>query len=187
MSPTNEKLRALTEYQLRSRAERLLRKLYDMPEAPRKKALKKIKEAIAGKLAQAGINLDRKGRCQFSDGSVLMVDTREYEPDIYRMHIGVPVSYGGELYGMNRLSELSFIEADLPHIEGKELAEFLAQLCAGRQEAKQSKWELFSHDDSYPTYAWTRAATAFYYNRHKERLRYENELSRRQNERIHTD
>jgi hypothetical protein len=180
MNPTDDQLRALSDYQLRCKAERLLRNLYDKPLAPRKKACEKIRAAIAGKLAQAGVQLDRKGQYCFAPGAALVVDVREYEPDIYRLHIGFPLPHEG----MNRLSELSFIEADLPHLEGKELAEFLAHLCAGRAEAEQSKWELFSHDDSYPTYAWTRAAEAFYQQRHEERLLYENEIRRRRNEHL---
>ena len=55
--------------------------------------------------------------------STLVIDVREYEPGIYRLHIGKPVSYDDILCGMDRLSELSFIEKDLPSIHGSDLAE----------------------------------------------------------------
>jgi hypothetical protein len=50
MSPTDDQLRALTDYQLRSRADRLLRRLYNRPEGPRKKALRQVKQSICWKL-----------------------------------------------------------------------------------------------------------------------------------------
>ena len=59
MNPTDDQLHTLSEYQLRSRAQRLLRNLYNKPPAPRKKVLKKIREAIARKLDRPGIKLDR--------------------------------------------------------------------------------------------------------------------------------
>jgi hypothetical protein len=79
------------------------------PRTPRDKALRKIKQAIAGKLAQAGLEPDRRSQCRLSDGSVLWIYTREYEPGIYRMHIGIPKSWDG-YRTVERLSGLSFIE-----------------------------------------------------------------------------
>lgn len=174
---TDEVLVSLTDEQLHLRADRLLSELHNRPMAPRNKALKRVREVIAEKLAAAGIDLDRQGCCRFVDGVVLTVDTREYEPDIYRLHLYL--SPGGGF----PLSELSFIEADLPHLRGEDLAAFLEKIHFGHpgwEDVRQLKWELFSHAQGYPSYAWTEAANAFYYRRHAERLRYVNERLRRQ-------
>jgi hypothetical protein len=63
------------------------------------------------------------------------------------------------------------------HPAGTDLAGLLEQLQADQGE--RFHWPLFSYDESYPTYAWTRAAEAFYDDRHKDRLRCEEELNRR--------
>jgi hypothetical protein len=160
-------LRALTDYELRSRAERTLRRLRNRPEGPRKKILRQLKESICWKLP-----LDHDGQYHRTDGSLLMVDVREYEPDIYRLHIGAPVSYGGRYC----FSELTFVPSDLEHINGIDLARFL-------EAGGAYSLPLFSHDPSYPAYAWTKAANTFYQRRHQERLQYEKELMRRRRER----
>lgn len=166
----DEQLHAMTK------PDRLLQEIYDLPRTPRDKALRKVKQTITGKLAQAGVEMDRKNQCRLPDGSLLWIDVRECQLDIYRMHIGVPIPFG-RYRTMERLSELSFIETDLERINGTDLAGFLARLQADQGE--QFQWPLFSHDKSYPGYAWTKEARAFYYDRHKERLRCEEELNRR--------
>jgi hypothetical protein len=60
---SDEQLHAMTNLQLRCRADRLLRKVYDLPQAPRDKALRKIRRTIAGKLAKARLPLDRRSQC----------------------------------------------------------------------------------------------------------------------------
>ncbi len=159
---SDEQLRALPEHKLRTISVAVaIRNLYDMPATPRKRNLGRNQESDFGEAGASGCRPGSQEPCpSMAGGPAMMVDVREYEPDIYRLHIGFPVSYSRYLCGMNRLSELSFIEADLPHFTGDDLAGFLAQLCVGK--AEHFNWELFSHDRSYPGYAWTKAANAFY-------------------------
>ena len=144
MSDEDEQLHAMTDYELRCKADRLLREIYDLPQAPGDKALRKVKRTIAANLARAGLELDCRSRCRLPDGSVLWINTREYEPYIYRMYIGAPLP--GGYRSMNRLSELSFIETDLERIDGTDLAGFLARLQADQGEP--FPWPLFSYDES---------------------------------------
>jgi hypothetical protein len=141
---------------------------------------------VRSKLLDAGVPLARRmrqahlqwvGRAHMP--VVVVVVIGDYELPVYRMTIGLPGPKGPWGYQslLIRCSELTFIESDLAQFDGHDLAQFVENVCAGHPP---HDWSLFSHDSSYPGYAWTVAANAFYNERHSERLALEKELHRRQ-------
>jgi hypothetical protein len=52
--------------------------------------------------------------------------------------------------------ELSFVGSELPLVAVPDLVRFVESVCRSRKLEEVYKWPLFSHDSSYPTYAWTK-------------------------------
>jgi hypothetical protein len=52
--------------------------------------------------------------------------------------------------------ELSFIEEETPLVATPQLVRFVESAFSAKSRAEVYKWRLFSHDDGYPCYAWTR-------------------------------
>jgi hypothetical protein len=52
--------------------------------------------------------------------------------------------------------ELSFLGEEVPLVAVPELFHFVESMASVKREADAFKWDLFSHDQSYPHYAWTR-------------------------------
>jgi hypothetical protein len=50
--------------------------------------------------------------------------------------------------------ELSFLGADVPLVAVPELFQFVESMAKANHEVDVFKWDLFSHDENYPHYAW---------------------------------
>jgi hypothetical protein len=65
--------------------------------------------------------------------------------------------------------ELSFIGEETPLVATPELVCFIESAFSTKERAEVYKWRLFSHDESYPHYAWTRRGGAFVQRKQRER------------------
>jgi hypothetical protein len=75
--------------------------------------------------------------------------------------------YGGGNLWRNDKFELSFIAEDLADFSGAALVRFVESNFDSPKAVYE--WPLFSHDESYPTYAWTISAEKDYERRRKIR------------------
>ena len=173
------------------------RKFIQISETQLQRELAGVSGIVRGKLLEAGVPLSgRIRKTQFQWVSrvsaaaapdraqvPVVVVISDYELPVYRMTIGLPgPKEPGGYWGwyqtlLGRRSELTFLESDLAQFDGHDLAQFVEDVCGGHTPRD---WSLFSHDSSYPGYAWTVAANAFYNERHRERVALEKELHRRQ-------
>ena len=69
--------------------------------------------------------------------------------------------------------ELSFIGEEASLVATLELVRFIESAFSTKERAEVYKWRLFSHDESYPHYAWTRRGGAVV--EHKQRARWRKE------------
>jgi hypothetical protein len=67
--------------------------------------------------------------------------------------------------------ELSFVGKELPLVATPELVRFIESVSSTEAASEVYKWPLFSHDESYPSYAWTREGGVIVERKQRERAR----------------